>query len=120
MSSHIITSDSGHRLIAVAAGDANINLADFLVLKNGQKVSEVYRTPADMVNLVVSNVFVLAGFMLFVFIIIAGFKFISGGSKGMQEATTMMGGVFTGFIVMFSAYWVIQIIQYLTGMQILF
>ncbi len=114
-----LTTDSSHRLIA-AAGDANINLSDYLVLKNGKKVSEVYRRPSDMINLVVSNVFVLASFTLFIFVMVAGFKFISGGSKGLQEARTMLGGVFAGFFVMFSAYWVIQIIQYLTGVKILF
>lgn len=119
MSTYSLTSDSSHRLIA-AAGDPNINLSDYLILKGGKKVSEVYRRPTDMLNLVVSNVFVITSFMLFVFIIIAGFKFVSGGSKGMQEATTMLGGVFTGFIVMFGAYWVIQIVQYLTGVKILF
>lgn len=108
------------RLAATSIGDAGINLADYLTLKGGKKVSEVYKTPADMVNLVVSNVFVVAGILLFVFIIMAGFKFISGDSKGMQEAKTMMGGVLTGFVVMFAAYWIIQIIQLITGAQILF
>lgn len=106
--------------ISAAIGDDGINLAEYLTLKSGKKVSEVYKTPADIVNLLVSNAFVIAGVLLFIFIIIAGFKFISGDSKGMQEAKTMMGGVLTGFIVMFAAYWIIQIIQILTGQQILF
>lgn len=119
---HFLTQFSAAHLQRIAAGpsDAGFNLADQLLLKNGKKVSEVYKTPADMVNLIVSNVFVIAGFVLFIFIIMAGFKFISGDSKGMQEAKTMMGGVLTGFIVMFAAYWIIQILELVTGVQILF
>ncbi len=106
--------------IAASTGDIGINLADYLTLKGGKKVSEIYKTPADMVNLLVSNVFVIAGFMLLIFIIMAGFKFIAGGSKGMEEAKTMMGGVLTGFVVMFAAYWIIQILELVTGVKILF
>ena len=119
MFSHLLTTPFISRLLA-STGDPSINLSDYLVLKNGTKVSDIYKSPADMIILVVSNVFVVAGFMLFIFIIIAGFKFIAGDSKGMEEARNMMGGVLMGFIVMFAAYWIIQIIEQITGVKIIF
>jgi hypothetical protein len=102
------------------SGTAGIDLSSYLVLRNGKKVSEVFATPADMVNLVVSNIFVVSGFLLFVFIIVAGFKFISNDSKGMEEAKSILGAVGLGFAIMFGAYWIVQIMQVLTGVKILF
>jgi len=110
------------RLKAVSPGPGSgINLGDYLKLKNGDKVSVAYDTPAKLVNLLVSNLFVIAGIILFVFIILAGFKFVSSSdSKGMDESKNIITGVFTGFLVMFCAYWVIQILEAITGVQILF
>ncbi len=108
------------KLLAASSGDPNINLSDYLILKSGKKVSEVYSTPADMINLVVSNTFVIAGFLLFIFIIAAGFKIISSDSKGIQEGQTIITGVLTGFIIMFAAFWIIQILELITGVNIIF
>ena len=101
-------------------GDAGIDLSQFLTLKSGAKVSDVFKTPADMVNLIIPNVFLLAGILLFVYVILAGYKFISGGSKGMEEAKGMFSGAIIGFIVMFSAFWIIQIVKLMTGANIIF
>jgi hypothetical protein len=106
--------------MAASSGDPSINLADYLTLKSGAKVSDVYRTPADMVNLIVSNVFVIAGFSLLIFIILAGFKLISGDANGVKEAKTMIEGVLLGFIIMLAAFWIIQIIERMLGVKILF
>ena len=103
-----------------STGDAGVDLSNYLVLQNGQKVSEAFKTPADMVNLLVSNAFVFAGILIFVLIIMAGFKMLSDESKGLQEAQTMLTQAGIGFILMFSAYWGIQLIQLLTGVKILF
>ena len=97
-----------------------VDLSDCLRLSDSRPVSEVYTDPAFLVNLIVSNLFVLAGIVLFVMIIIAGFKFIQGGAKGLEEARKIMGQALVGFIIMFSAYWIVQIVALITGANILF
>lgn len=97
----------------------SINLSDCLELSDGQKVSDVYDKPATVVNLIVQNLFVLAGILMFVFIIVAGYKYIQDDTKGKDEAKSIMTGLIAGFIVMFAAYWIVQIIEQLTGTQIL-
>lgn len=103
---------------ACTAGEGGINLGDCLTLKDGSKVSDTYQNPAVLINLVVRNLFVFAGLIVFLLILYAGFKFISGGAKGKDEAKTMMEAALVGFILMFSAYWIIQIIEIVTGVPI--
>lgn len=118
--SPILAAAAAPRLLAANSGEAGVDLSGYLVLKNGEKVSDVFATPASMVNLLVSNAFVLAGGFIFVLVLIGGFKFISSETKGMDEAKTLFTNAGIGFALLFSAYWIIQIIQILTGMQILF
>ena len=61
------------------AGQGGINLGDCLQLSDSTKVSDVYDTPAFLVNLIVSNIFIIAGIIVFLTIIFAGFKFIKIG-----------------------------------------
>lgn len=101
------------------AGSGNISLGDCLKLSDGTNVSDVYNNPAFLVNLVIRNLFVLAGIVLFVMILVAGFKFITGGSDGIKDAVKTATTALTGFFIMFCAYWIVQIISLLTGMDIL-
>ncbi len=96
----------------------NVNLGDCIDLGNGQSLGEVYSTPSILVNTLVRNLFVFAGIILFFMIMFAGFKFISQGTKGKDEATSILTTAIIGFIIMFAAYWVIQILQILTGMSL--
>jgi len=99
--------------------DVEINPSDYLVLSDGKKVSEVFSTPADMVNLLVRVVFVLVGLILFAMIVFSGFSMIAGGeSDNKEKAKTTMTSALIGFLLIFAAYWIMQIIKILTGADI--
>jgi hypothetical protein len=98
----------------------NLNLVDCLILNpdEGNTVAGVYDTPAVVVNVIVRNLFVLGGIVLFFMIILAGFKFaMSPQSKGKEDAKNIAQGAGIGFLIMFSAYWIIQILEILTGIE---
>lgn len=95
-----------------------VDLGDCLQLSDSTKVSAVYTDPAFLVNLIVRNLFVLAGVILFLMFIVAGYKFILGGAKGAEEANSIVTTAITGFIIMFAAYWIVQIVSLLTGINI--
>lgn len=99
-------------------GEKELDLGSTFTLEDGRAVGEVFEKPTDLVNLLVPNLFVIAGVLLFIMIIVAGYKFIAKGKEGIQEAGSILGIAAAGFIVMFSAYWVIQIIKILTGAEI--
>ena len=100
-------------------GQENLNLIDCYILRPGKTVGEVYDTPTALVNLVVRNLFIIAGILIFFLIIAAGFQFVTGGVKGKDQAAQTIQTAVTGFLLMFAAYWIVQIIKVLTGAQIL-
>ncbi|MDH5533398.1 MAG: hypothetical protein OEX81_03160 [Candidatus Pacebacteria bacterium] len=85
---------------------------------SGDPVKDIYQTPADLVNLIVSNLMVLGGIILFFMVILAGFKFLQDTTKGKEEAMKIMKSALIGFILMFSAYWIVQIVKAITGTNI--
>jgi hypothetical protein len=106
----------------VSAGEigagTTYDLFDTFKLRNDSLVSSVYNKPSDLINLIVKLLFVAAGIVLFFMVIMAGFSMIKGDSKDKDKAKTTLTSALMGFIVMFAAYWIMQIIQLLTGMSI--
>lgn len=100
-------------------GAGFIPLGDCLQLSDDSKVSDVYTTPSFLVNLVVRNLFVFAGVVFFFMILLAGFQFISGGKKGAENAKQIMTAAAIGFILMFAAYWIVQIVKIVTRTNII-
>lgn len=96
----------------------NLNLGDCYALNNEQAVKDVYTDPTVLINLIVRNVFVIAGIVLFFLFIYAGFLFITGDVKGKDKAKEVLQGAVLGFIVMFAAFWIVQIVKVVTGADI--
>lgn len=94
------------------------NLNDSFILRPGVKVSDVYDTPADLVNLITNNLMVVGGIIIIFMVILAGFKFLGDTAKGKEEGLNIIKTALIGFILMFSAYWIVQIIQVITGTNI--
>lgn len=77
----------------------------------------------DLVSVVLSNVLVIAGIVLLFFFIFGGISMIAGAgqdnpekaAKGKQAATAAL----IGFIIIFAAYWIIKIVETITGLKIL-
>src|SRR5258708_1737336 len=87
--------------------NAGFKLTNCLYLDSSKEttVADVYKTPAVFVNLIVGNIFIFAGIILFFLIIYVGYLFISGGTKGSEQAKTVLETAVTGFLIMFAAYW---------------
>ena len=105
---------NNHRLIAA------IDLKSGVKLNATQSVGDVFSTPTSLLNVLVPNLFILAGVIFLVLLIVGGLGIISSGSaqaveKGQKQVTTAI----VGFLIMFAAYWVVQIIEFLTGIKIL-
>lgn len=99
-------------------GSGSIDLGSCLRLSNDREISEVYDTPAFLVNLIVRNLFVAGAVVLFLLIFYAGFLFVMKGKDGVADAKQIATNALIGFVVMFSAYWIVQIIALITGTNI--
>ena len=100
------------------AGEGGINLGDCLKLSDSTNVSDVYTDPAFLVNLIVRNMFVVAGVIIFLMFMLAGYKFITKGKEGIEDAKRTVNISLLGFSIMFAAYWIVQIVSLLTGVNI--
>jgi len=76
---------------------------------------------ADLVSIVLSNAVVFAGFILFLLILVGGIMVIAGAGSGNKEGVGKGQKAVTyavvGFIIIFTAYWIIQIVGRMFGMN---
>ena len=87
----------------------------------GHKLSELSGV-GQLVSLILNLAFVAAGLFLLIFFIIAGISLISGAGqsnpekleKGKQAATSAL----IGFVVVFVAYWLVKLIEQITGLTL--
>jgi len=106
-------------VFAPSAGGDMIDLSDFLTHSDNTPIKETFGTPADMINLLVSNLFIIAGLLLFVYVIAAGYALItSGGADQTNKASGQITKGLIGFIVMFAAYWITKVLVSITGIPI--
>ena len=99
-----------------------INIVDeFFNTAGGKKYNQLAGI-GELVSLFIKIVFAVSGVIILVFIIMAGIGLIAGAGasdpekieKGKQSATSAL----IGFVVVFVAYWIVQLIELWTGMKI--
>lgn len=100
-------------------GLGGIDLGDCIKNNEGQPIKDIYDRPSVLVNVLVENLFVAAGVILLFIILYAGFLMVTKGKQGFEDARKIFTGALTGFLLMFSAYWIVQIISLLTGAEFL-
>lgn len=64
---------------------------------------------------------VIGGLSMFVFIILGGFNLLtsSGNPEGIKKGTSQVVFAIIGFLIIFAAYWIIQIVEVIFGLTIL-
>lgn len=100
---------------------------NFLAQKSeGIPIGKTFNSPfgvdkgfGDLVTFLLRSSFVIAGILILFFIAIAGFQIIVGAGQNNPEAAKKGKDAATaaviGFIVIFVAYWIIRIIELITG-----
>ncbi|HSX48984.1 MAG TPA: hypothetical protein VLE44_01880 [Candidatus Saccharimonadales bacterium] len=81
------------------------------------------KTLGDLTSLIVRIGFVLSGVLILFFIVFAGFQIVAGAGsnnpdaakKGKEAATTAA----VGFAIVFTAYWIVRLIEVITGAKII-
>lgn len=85
-------------------------------------IAMVYPTLAVLINLLIRNLFVITGLILLVVLIFAGIGVILNAGSGNPEAAKKNKMAATsaaiGLLLVFVAYWLIQIIEFVTGIKI--
>ncbi|MFZ5534640.1 MAG: hypothetical protein ACOY3M_00620 [Patescibacteria group bacterium] len=74
-----------------------------------------------LITAIVKNAFVLAGIISFILLIFGGFNVIvaAGDAKKAQQGKTAITGAVTGLLVVLGSFWLVQIIEVITGLKLL-
>ena len=83
--------------------------------------ADQFSTPGGIISEVLKYAFPIAGTILFLMLIFAGVKMLTGAtnSKNMDEGKQIIGTAIAGFIILFASYWIIQLIEVIFGIKIL-
>ncbi len=77
----------------------------------------------DLVAVFLNNVFYLAGFLLVFLVVVGGYKIIaaagSGDKNGAESGKKTLSAAVLGFAIIISSYFIIQIVEAITGVNIL-
>jgi hypothetical protein len=88
-----------------------------------KSLGETFPSLSTLITLLLRNSLVIAGIVLLALLIFGGFTFImaagSGDAKKAEQSKGILTNVLIGFAIVFTAYFIIQIIEVLTGLPIL-
>lgn len=105
---------------------AQVSIGDELWLqdKAGTGINQTtrYIWIGSFLKPILGNIFIVAGVILFIFIVIGGIGIIKGASSGSDEdikkgGKTISSAIF-GFLIIFASYWIIRLIETITGIKI--
>lgn len=98
-----------------------VDIGSSFLLKENQTVSDAFSNPGILIALIVKNIYVIAGIILFFFIISSGLTVIlnAGNPDKRKQGSKTIGSALAGFFILFSSYWIIRIIEALTNIKIL-
>ncbi|MDD3532382.1 MAG: hypothetical protein PHW57_03595 [Candidatus Shapirobacteria bacterium] len=81
-----------------------------------------FQSLGNLLSAILPNVYVVSGLILLFFLIFGGLAVILGAGKGDQEQVEkgkkVLTGTLVGFLVIFASYWIVQILEILTGVKI--
>lgn len=75
----------------------------------------------NIVGNMIPYIFTIAGILLFLYLIWGGFDLMlsAGDPKKAQSANGKITGALIGFVIVFSAYWIVQLTANLLGIQVI-
>lgn len=93
-------------------------------LKPGSNLETVYKEPSVLVNILVKNSIYIAGIILLCLVVFGSINLILNADSGndpksMQKNQQLIIDAIIGFVVVFAAYLIVQVIQVITGTHIL-
>jgi len=79
-----------------------------------------YSSIGAFISTVLPNVYVIAGIILFFLFLFGGFSIITsaGDPEKQKQGQQTLTAAVLGFVLVFASYWIIQIIEILTGVEI--
>ena len=100
-----------------------VNIGEELKLQENTPIDSVaqFQGVGALISSWLPNIYILGGILVLILIIASGFMWITnaGDIKKIEESQKILTFAIMGFIFLFASYWIIQIVQILTGVPIL-
>ena len=84
--------------------------------------SSAHSSIGSLISAWLPNVYIFAGVILFILLVVGGIMVIAGASKSepesMEKGKKAISAALFGFLIIFASYWIIQIIETVTGIDI--
>lgn len=84
--------------------------------------AKTFTSFGGLISTILPNVYILAGVLLLILLIVGGFGVMMGTDQGdprkTRDGTGAVTAAIIGFLIIFTSYWIIQIIEQVTGLKI--
>ena len=102
---------------------AQVSIGDNLNNGNDGSIGKTYSSVGPLINAILKNSLVIAGIIFLALLIFGGINMIasagSSDSKKAAQSKQTITSALIGFVIVFSAYFIIQIVTVITGVKIL-
>lgn len=109
----------------LAQSPSGVNIGEEWKIKGNTGIGFVdqFSSPGALISIILKNVYMIAGVLLLFLLIFGGISVILGAGqkdpKKTGQGAKAVTAALTGFLIIFASYWIIQIVQYITGLEIL-
>lgn len=102
---------------------AQINISKDYWLREEVGIGEPgsgYESIGGFISALLPNVYIIAGLILFFLIVLGGYGLLAAGDdpEKLKQSSKAVTASLAGFLIIFLSYWIIQIIELLTGIDI--
>jgi len=90
------------------------------LLQKQTGLSTKFNNLGDVVSQLVPYIFGISGIILLLMVVFSGFQMITsaGDPKAMEAAQKRLTNSIVGFIIIFAAYWIVQLIGRILGVEV--
>ena len=92
-------------------------------LLGGKPIESVFPDIGVIITVIAQNMIVIASILLFLILAGGGVMYIlsSGGGdqEGMEKGKNALTGALVGYIIVFGAFWLIKIVEFVFGVKII-
>lgn len=95
---------------------------EFKLQPQGSGIAQApgYASIGELISSFLPNIYVIASLILFVLLIVGGFAIITSGDNSQKkgQGAKAVTSAVAGYIIIFVSYWIIKLIEFLTGVKI--
>lgn len=100
-----------------------VNIGEEFKIKGNTGIKNAgpaYQSIGDFISAILPNIYIIAGIIVFFLFIGGGFMLITSGDNPDQKGNgaKAVTAAVVGFIIIFVSYWIVQIVEILTGIDI--